>query len=340
MGRGTPRRVTGAIAASLRGSDWEGEAERIAAFLANEGVDETRLEASVRGDAGGAARGGRMMVERVRPGLAGALVELLGPCLEEDDDALLSWASARGQPTIVGWDVGRDPPVMKLYVNASDASEALRRELGAVLGLDRAPHVVGVNLGDEPEDRELKIYEQHADAPEGVPEALARWAVAAPVAGWVVSLDAPALRPRAYFAALRPTEGAPELERLPGWSEGHAAALPFPIGFAKSVGFDPTGEHWVAYVKPAGAQPAGHDLEPAICLRSPSAEIGIFVEPAGGRAYARVGDRALSYRVREGAPEPAAIEAAMGWAVATLERAEGGAPEWSAPPEPWEVTDG
>lgn len=327
-----------AVAASLRGSPWEGEAEAIAALLRDAGVAEARLEASVRGAADGSVRGGRLMVERVRPKLAAALLERLGLEHDDADDALLVWAEEHGQPSIVGWDVGREPPVAKVYVNASDASEALRRSLGARLGLGGAPHVVGANRGLEGQ-RELKLYEQHANAPAGAPEPLLRWAERAPVAGWVISLDAPALRPRAYFAALRPTRGAPELARLAGWGPAHDAALPFPVGFAKSVGFDADGERWVAYVKPASAQPAGHDLEPTLVLRGGGVEVGLFVEPAGGRAYAEVAGSALSYRVREGEPTPASIEPLMDWAVRILESAGAAEPEWAAPPAPWEVAD-
>ncbi|MBO6933819.1 MAG: hypothetical protein JJ863_02550 [Deltaproteobacteria bacterium] len=325
--------MSGPIEASLRGSPWASRAAAVVSALREAAIDATRLEASVRGDASGSAQGGRMMIERVRPSEARALIAALGLALEADDEALCEWADANDQPMIVGWDVGRDPPVAKLYVNASDASEAKRRSLGAALGLAHAPHVVGVNLGSR---RETKVYEQQAEPPTDVPEALAAWAKDAAVAGWVISLDAPALTRRAVFAALQPTEGAPELRTLPGWSEAAVAALPFPIGFAKSVGYDTNGR-WVAYVKPAGATPAAHDLEPVVVLRSPSGEIGIFVEPLGARAYLEVGAHALSYRLREGDPDRDAIDAAMQWAAGEVQRTT---PSWDSPPEPWERIDG
>ena len=187
-----------AIEASLAGSAWAAKTQSVVAALEAAAIDRARLEASVRGDASGTARGGRMMVERVHPREARALLSALGVGLEASDEALLAWAESHGQPTIVGWDVGREPPIAKLYVNASDASESLRRALGEALGLDHAPHVVGVNLGAV---RETKVYEQQPEPPADVPEVLASWANGAPVAGWVVSLDAPALTRRAVFAA-------------------------------------------------------------------------------------------------------------------------------------------
>ncbi len=323
-----------AIEASLRGSAWAAKADALVALLADASIDEARLEASVRGDASGAARGGRMMIERVRPAEARAVLGALGVELTAVDEALLEWAEAHGQPTIVGWDASREPPVAKLYVNASDASESHRRSLGALLEVERAPHVVGVNLGGAV--RETKLYEQHAEAPDELPAPLEGWARQAPIGGWVVSFDAPALTRRAVFAALRPTEGAPELKTLPGWGNAHIDALPFPIGFAKSVGYDAAGLRWVAYVKPRGAAPAAHDLEPVAVLRCAEGELGIFVEPRGGRAYLEVGERALSYRLREGEPSRAAIEAAMQWAAGEVE--DGGS--WTDPPVPWERVDG
>lgn len=322
-----------AIAASLGGSPWAAKTDAVVASLEAAAVDEARLEASVRGDASGAARGGRMMIERVRPAEARAVLAALAVPIDAADEALMDWAEAHGQPMIVGWDVGRTPPVAKLYANASDASEAHRRALGALLAVDRAPHVVGVNLGAA---RETKLYEQRADAPGAVPEPLRVWARGAPVGGWVVSLDAPALTRRAVFAALRPSEGAPELRALPGWGSAHERALPFPIGFAKSVGFDAAGASWVAYVKPASATPAGHDLEPVVVLRCTAGEIGVFVEPRGARAYLEVGEHALSYRLRSGDPDRATIDRAMRWAAAELE----GRRTWAEPPEPWERVDG
>ncbi len=323
-----------AIEASLRGSRWATRVDTVVAALEDAAIDVTRLEASVRGDASGLVRGGRMMIERVSPSEARALLGALDVVLEDGDEALCTWAETHRQPMIVGWDVGREPPVAKLYVNASDASDAHRRSLGRALVIDRAPHLIGLNLGGA---RETKVYEQHSEPPRDLPEALAAWASTAPVAGWVISLDAPSLTRRAIFAALRPTDGAPELATLPGWSEAHLEALPFPIGFAKSVGYDTTGERWVAYVKPRGATPAGHDLEPVVVLRTAAGEIGIFVEPRGGRAYLEIGEHALSYRLREGEPDRETIDAAMQWAAREVQRSE---PRWTEPPEPWEPIDG
>ena len=334
------------VAASLSGSSWAARSDVVATILASERLGPTRLEASVRRD-DRRCEGGRMMIERVRPALAGEVARGLGVPLGEQDQALLAWAAERELPAIAGWDVSRTRPVAKLYVNASDTSVPVRRSLGELVGEalgSLAPHVVGVNLSADGY-RELKVYEQLAEAPPETPAAMRRWATGAPIAGWVRSLErgsAPSPTTRAVFAALHPTPEAPELASLPGWSPGCLAALPFPIGFAKSVGFDASGTRWVAYVKPRGARPAGHALEPALCLASPGLEIGIHLEPPEAPAYVRTRDWSLSYRIREGQPQRDAIGAAMAWAEAQVREAEetGRAPSWSAPPAPWSVVDG
>ena len=172
-------------------------------------------------------------------------------------------------PLIVGWDRREGDPCAKIYLNASDASEAVRRALGEELGVAApsidAPAVIGLNAARSGA-HEVKLYVQRSDAlalarPLGpaataLAEAAAReGASAAGVASWDVRGGE--ARPRAFFVALRDRADGGlwrTVEDLPGW-DGDAArrAIPFAPGPPRSVGVAiDAPERWTVYVKPAG----------------------------------------------------------------------------------------
>lgn len=288
----------------------------LAARLAALGVTAAQLEASVRADDGG-LRGDRMMIERAGDGALDVLCDVLGVPRVAALADLEARIAALGVARIVGWDASRG--AVKLYANASDAPARVREALGA--------HVVGVNaFGDG--RVEIKRYHQRADA-AGLGPAAERLVAAAGAlgAGVVVSVDdAGALR--ACFVALRPA--SPEAldaafgEVLPGFSfAAIEARAPFPPASPRSIGIAAGRlDAWTAYVKPRDVgEPAVWSLEPAARLVVDGGEVAVFVAPVahGGRAYAIVGEVAVSYRVVAGAPTIEAIRASMDAVVARLE---------------------
>ena len=326
-----------------------------------------QLEASVRWSAG-AFRGGRLMLEAIPFEAAIALSEFVGAPLPPLAHRLADLAAAERLPLIGGLDAAAAVPLVKLYVNASDASTQVRRRLceragiAANKGAPEAPHVIGVNARRDGQI-ELKLYEQGHDeialaAPLGEPArhlaALAARDRAS--AGAVVSWDAKggeAPRPRAFFIAT-PTGGndrvARLLTRLPGWSaEAVASALPFAPGPARSIGVSlRETPAFTVYFKPRGSARPVASLEPAARFRAGASEVGVFLEPsrAADRAYLRTARHAISYRCREGAPPRLEVEALMQWVATRVRAAEAsGLPPAqilsetgpSGPPSPWHV---
>jgi hypothetical protein len=323
---------------------WRALGSRLAQLAERHGIDADALEPSIRGGEGLPLRGGRMMIERAPPMFVRELLAVLVPAAGEGADQLLRVAEFRALPLITGWDTSGQVPVAKLYLNASDASKAVRVRvahdfIGDVRGVPDSPHVVGLNVGENV--LELKLYEQCETLGDGAPEPLRRWAHGLELAGVVRSVQVQGDRgsERAWFVSPRSDAAADRrLSSLPGWSDAAAAAcLPGAPGPVTSVGFSSDGRRWTAYFKPRAIGTPSWKLDPDVCVADEVAEIGIFVEPAhaAARAYCRSSAWAVSYRVREGKPDATSIDAAMRWALAQAET--GGAIDLSHPPEPWRV---
>jgi hypothetical protein len=296
--------------------------------------------------------------------VVGAIADALDVALPPVASRWLTLAEQERVPLIAGWDLrgGGAARCVKLYVNASDASRAVRARLSAALAPDVAggddPAVLGMNARPDGVT-ETKIYRQSADAVTLASElgAAARSLAAAARqegadAGGVVSFDATgaALRPRAFFVALRePLAGAQWqcVRSLPGYDAGRIAALlPFTPAPPRSIGISIGDGTWTLYCKPQGSSRAPEALEPAAVFRLGDAEIGVFVEPTehAARAFRRTERHAVSVRVRAGAaPAPQALESLIDWFTARLRAAERAGARVAAhladPPAPWRLAD-
>jgi len=333
---------TDALGAALGTSlgPWQPAAPRVLAALAQFGVGAEAMEASARWTPGQAATGLRMMLEGLQPDAARAVLA----CLPVPQQPLLALLRLAGSaPVIVGWDCSRSAPVAKMYLNLSDRSVAERSALAEQLGLPAALHVLGRNMSAQ--GVETKVYVQQDDMPPEAPDALHAFARQAGCAGVVLSHDwqpGQALQLRAVFVAPQQATRA-QLTSLPGWEAARLdGAIPFAWEQVRSVGVAADGGAWVAYVKPAGASTALWQLEPALCLRGPQGELGVFVEPATApRAYVYTASHALSYRVRQGAPPADAVAAVMRWAYAAVsaweQAGQSGPVVWGPPPEGWDA---
>lgn len=298
--------------------------------LARLGVTPAQRELSVRHD-GGALRADRVMIERAPASSVDAILDALGLARGARVDALID--AAGGLPLITGWDATRS--AAKVYVNASDASDAARATLAQRLGLTAPAHVVGLNV--LPGGEELKRYAQSVTrAPPG-PAAARLVEAAGALCGGVVTCHLSDDTPRAWFVALRPADPAAldaAFGYLPGFSwRAIEAALPFAPAPPRSIGIAwERPASWTVYVKPADAdEPAVWELEPAAVFACDDGEVGVHLGPPGARAYAVAGGRAVSYRVRGGAPSADAITALLDWVIARLERDE----PLASPPSPW-----
>ncbi len=317
-------------------------ANRAAGVLAAMGRPSlAQLEASVRGGAAG-LRGSRMMVEGLSPDVAHALLAALSPALGPCSEALLALARREGVPIIAGWDAAAG--VVKVYLNATDASDRLRRRYAAALagfGPD-APHVIGVNLGTGGET--LKVYRQHPGLPPSSPRALVAWAEGRRLAGGVecVARYETGARLRACFAALR--SGEENLGRgLSGWDGNALSRLaPFEPGRVTTLGMDASGRRWTVYFKPKGLTESSSPwrIDPDAVFRHPTGEVGIYLEPkeTASRAYGTAGPYAVSYRPREGRVAGPEIDRLMTWVLRQL--AEGASQRLEDPPGPWVRVDG
>lgn len=321
----SPLPSTEAFRAGLQASlgPWHASAPRVLAALRRFGVGEGALEASARWTPGQPATGLRMMLEGLRPDAAQAVLACL-PVPQAPLRALL--AEAAEAPVIVGWDCGRPEPVAKVYLNLSDRSAAERTALARRLGLPAAPHVLGRNVAGG--RTETKVYVQQAALAPEAPAALRTLAQQAGCAGAVLSHDLMpdgTLQLRALFVAPQRADRA-VLAALPGWREaGFDRAIPYPWSQVRSVGVAADGGAWVAYVKRRGAGAAMWQLEPAVCVRTTQGELGVHLEPAGAqRAYAYTERHALSYRLRAGTVDPAAVAEIMRWAYAAIRAWEAG----------------
>jgi hypothetical protein len=203
---------------------------------------------------------------------------------------------------------------------------------------------------------ETKLYVQSADVIElanGLGERARDLAAAArdegAEAGGVLSFDvvAGALRPRAFFVALRepPDEAGWRCVRsLPGYDPRTIESLlPFAPAPPRSLGVALDGGAWTLYCKPRDSGRAPETLEPAAIFRLGNVEVGVFVEPTerAARAFRRTERHAVSVRVREGTPAPRMIESLVDWFTARLRAAErDGAPlakRLADPPAPWRL---
>jgi hypothetical protein len=336
--------LSAVLASSL--GPWADCAAAVSAVAVSAGVDRGALEASARQRliGGGPLLGGRMMVERVS---AQTALDLLAPLPVDLTPARRFLAAAPAVPLIVGWDTGRPDPVAKLYLNLSDSAHETRQTVAASIGVPGAPHVLGLNLGQR--TVETKVYQQLAALPADAPAALLRWSQAIALAGVVVCHDVlPGgdLLARAVFVAPR-GEVRDQLQHLPGFDAAtFSAAIPFAWGQVRSVGFAQDGGAWVVYVRPQGQAPALWNLDPAVSVRCPGGELGVYLAPVATaeRAYTRSRDYALSYRVRAGQPAAETIAAVMAWALAVVGRheasGEAGPVVWTEPPRGCDVIAG
>lgn len=300
-------------------------------------------EASLR-VASGVVRGGRMMLERTDASVARRVASGLSLPWTARCEALVEACEALSLPLITGWDVG-GPPLYKLYANASDASDALRRELARRVALPEglpAPWVVGANVGAA--GARLKLYVQHATPADiheaDLPPALSAIEAVAFVASFDVVDGRASLR--AVFAATRHgREGSAEaaLLELAGvaWP-ALEASFPYAPGPLRQIGWAPSGEVTV-YAKRRGAAPPVYALAPTAVFRAGAVEVGLYLEPRrdGVRAFVRTERHALSFRDREGMASPAELEALGRWAAEQVSRAERerSGPDLSSPPAPW-----
>jgi hypothetical protein len=353
-------RLAESVAASCGGT----RSAVLAATLAKLAVDPASYEASVRGGKHCPLRAGRMMIERAADELLAAVAAAVDVTLPADAAHWVERARHEGLPLIVGWDLrGRSSRrCVKLYVNASDAGQAVRARLLKTLVTEAAgdhlPAVLGMNMGADGQV-ETKLYEQAADT-QGLAQrcgeralVLARAASQEGAdAGGVIAFDVHegTLRPRAFFVALRDPPGATLwrcVESLPGYdAHAIAALLPFAPAPPRSVGISLHDETWTLYCKPNGSGHAPEALEPVAIFRADGVEVGVFVEPTerAARAFRRTDRHAISVREREGAPEPQAIESLVDWFASRLRGAErDGVPivtRLDDPPSPWRMVAG
>lgn len=331
---------------------WSSRAVVLAKRLVDAGVVVADLEASVRGGSSSEVTAGRMMLEGQSPSQARQLIDCLLEGLPDIADRWIGVAANEGVPLITGWDVAGASPAAKLYVNLSDASLSCRQRVAAELlgpGASQwpTPHVIGMNLFSDHHD--CKLYTQHADLPDDASAPLTRWVDSAeqPVAGFVTSygVSEGALFTRAHFVGLRSASLAfmEVAVSLPGWSTAAADIAPFAPGRVTSLGFATTGEQWTLYFKPRSHTGSMWGLDPTVCFTCDGGEIGVYLAaPAPGqRAYATTAGYAVSYRVREGKPAVADIEAVMAWVIQRVEAGELTREQpltaTLLPPEPWHV---
>lgn len=348
------------VAASLGGA----HGGHLADALISSAVDLAAFEASVRSTPSGALRAGRMMVEQAERGVVEAIAQAVEVALPAQAMRWCDLGAAEGLPLIAGWDLrgGGAQRCVKLYVNASDASQASRRRLCAALAPAVAstlatPAVLGMNVLPQGAI-ETKLYLQSEDAcalasvhtaraQELAAAARAEGADAGGIVSFDVADDTP--RPRAFFVALREPPGAAPwrcVSALPGFDPAVIGSLlPFPPAPPRSAGIGLDDGCWTLYCKPRDSGRAPQSLEPLAIYRSADAEIGVFVEPNehAARAFRRTTRHAISVRVREGAPSPHALEALVDWFAARVIDAERSGAELagrlSDPPAPWRAID-
>lgn len=312
-------------------------------------TDALTLEASVRRTRDGAFRGDRMIVEGAPAGLEVALAACLDVPVSVRFAHFRAAAHGLGLSCIAGWD--GEKRTVKLYVNASDSSSAVRAGLANEVGLpgELEPHVVGVNASASGE--ELKYYSQY-ESEEGLPFTLSDIASALVervrgkglLSGLIVSndfsLEARTVVPRTLFVGLReadPRDLEETLSSLPGWSVDELIRrLPFPPASPSFVGLSLAEPgSWTTYFKSQGSS-AQYSLNPLGSFATSSGEVAIHSEPdrPGTRAYARVAGRALSYRLSQGQVSNEELERLFAWLTQSLERS--GVLE-GRPPQPWQL---
>lgn len=339
--------IVAMIARSL-GDAWSARREAILQWVERERITPGALEASIRAGRDG-VRGGRMMIERLDASVAASWLCAVGVPRTEIAARLLTVGRRLGLPFIVGWDIGSERPMAKLYLNASDASEKQRARaceaLPPSLRTLGAPHVVGLNLHEQ--GWEVKLYMQHARPPMDAAEPVASWfdrfAERALAAGFVTSYQLERERPvtRAWFVALRSRSEVKALvEQLPGWSAVVADGIPFTPGAVTSLGFSATSNDWTLYLRPHAVGATSWTLDPCAAFTDGRCEVGIFVEPKEQAldSYAIVGSSAVSYRVRAGVPNGAAIDCLMQWVIQHFDVLEEPLPRMQIElPRPWHV---
>lgn len=288
-------------------------ARRLREAVRAAGATPAQWEASVRSERGQLAPGERVMIEQASEAVCRSVFEVLGVPVPAEARAMLQLAERTGTPLIAGWDLCGEP-VAKLYLNASDRSAAVRAELAAALGwngldaLPGPPHLCAINATRGRVVR--KAYHQGATLDEAFGFRLPGELPSSLFAGVVVSHELPVSEApvaRAAFAAIRDRmDGEVEawLGSMRGWDRAAIdAALPFPRGHCRSVGWNASGD-WVAYFKPAGAGVPLEALEPIAVFTAEGHDVAVFVEPRreGRRAFATTEHLAISFRGGETAP--------------------------------------
>jgi hypothetical protein len=302
-----------------------------------------------------------MMIERASGDVIRAIAKALDVVLPPASSQWLDLAQREEVPLIAGWDLrgGGNERCVKLYVNASDASRAVRVRLRAALvpdlaDTDEPAAVLGMNARANG-TTETKFYVQSADARSLANRAGARATALAAAAcdegadaGGVLSYDVDngTLQPRAFFIALRePSDDDWRCVRsLPGYDPSTIESLlPFPPAPPRSVGVSLGDDTWTAYFKPRDSCRAPEQLEPVAIFRLDGAEVGVFVEPTENalRAFRRTDRHAVSIRLRHGNAEPLALESLVDWFTDQLRTAEcegaGIALRLGNPPAPWRI---
>lgn len=344
-----------AAIAALRlslGTQWEQHGAALTRWVERVGVTLETLEASIRQSPSGPV-GGRMMFERLSVAQADAWLQAMNAPRPQVVERMLSAAQEFNQPLIVGWDTRGGGLILKLYLNASDASrttrDALRSSLFPTANPGDTLSVVGLNLSGD--TCETKIYQQSKAPPSGISATASEWfsrfETSGLVAGYVSSYvyENDRLKPRAWFAATRSKSGSHKwVEQLPGWSgQDVASATPFEPGQITSVGFSAESDRWTVYFRPPSARTIVWNLSSLMNFSDGTSEIGIYVEPKdeARKSYAVVGSSAISFRVREGAPSGKEVCRLMDWVVQNFERLSNEPAESSRapllPPRPWHV---
>ncbi|WP_157068602.1 hypothetical protein [Sandaracinus amylolyticus] len=315
------------------------------------GARGAQLEASVRGGAGVAISGARMMIERASPAIVEAIWRTIALAPAPDVDALIRAARDARVPLIAGWDVAHEHAIAKLYVNASDAAPPVRAAIPASLGwpaldaLPAPPHLVAINASARGVERKAYVQSAHASSDH----ARARWldalasshgAHGGVVRSW--DLAEGTAHERAYFVAVR--GGSRDradalLAALPGFDDARSArALPFERGQCRSIGVDLRGDElrWTAYFKPAGAGTPLWSVEPFARFRAGDVHVAMFVAPHDHeeRAYARTARHAISFRGERDAPREL-VRPLLEWAVAVMRDEEDPQRALASPPPPW-----
>lgn len=320
--------------------------QRVITELQSAGVVPAQWEASVRCDREGHVSGQRIMFESSAFSLVSLIASFWGYELPEEVSVYERICKTESIAVITGWDASCDPPVVKLYINASDLSLTVRQKLwgqtlwSKVVEFQYVPHILALNFSRLGCER--KAYVQFAKSVSDLPGYLVNHDLLEKTfnsniyAGSVVCWDwfeNGRFDPRAFFVALN-AEKKEHYEplltslRLNNFDQIDRV-LPFVRGQCRSVGvslLDP--DRWTLYFKPSGLSVPLWDLEPVARFAfgpDGTFQVSIFVEPVASskKSYARTEKWAVSFRTH-GSNEPSrdVVRAFMDWTVSLVRYAE------------------